>query len=199
LARGQREGNEVRHDHADDDERPSTGSRAGREEHGEHDADSGSRRPETASPTIGSSRKGFRIATPCVSLPSRKIAKVATATAAASSIVQPKSVTSGCGKAGSSKVFSEMSLVLSPVNDPRPIQASDPIPEASRPGTSTSGNLGPPRPVASIRMTAAMIGELNRNPSAEKAPAAASRPPPPLARPSGAAWQRRSPSPRQWR
>ena len=61
-----------------------------------------------------------------------------------------------------------MSAVLRPVNDPIPIETSEPIPAASRPGIRTSGIRDPPRPAASIRITAAMIGEPNRNETAAK-------------------------------
>ena len=67
-----------------------------------------------------------------------------------------------------------MSLVLSPVNAPIPIETSDPIPAARRPGIKTSGNRDPPRPAASIRITAAMIGEPNKNETAAKVPELAS-------------------------
>ena len=66
-----------------------------------------------------------------------------------------------------------MWLVLSPVHEPIPIETSDPIPAASRPGSSTSGSFGPPIPVASIRSTAAISGEPNRNETAANVPAAA--------------------------
>ena len=62
------------------------------------------------------------------------------------------------------------------MNDPIPIETSDPIPAASMPGTSTIGSLGPPIPVASIRITAAISGDSKMNDSAAKAPQAAISP-----------------------
>ena len=62
------------------------------------------------------------------------------------------------------------------MNDPIPSETSDPIPAASMPGTSTSGSLGPPIPVASIRITAAISGDSKMNDTAAKAPAAAISP-----------------------
>src|SRR5437763_1891732 len=74
-------------------------------------------------------------------------------------MLQPKSAMSGRANDGRERGPSAYALVLSPVHDPMPIEISDPIPAASSPGRSTSGNLAPPRPAASMRMTAAMIGE----------------------------------------
>ena len=48
------------------------------------------------------------------------------------------------------------------------------MPEASRPGSSTSVSFGPPRPVTSMMSTAASSGDWNRNDTAAKVPAAAS-------------------------
>jgi hypothetical protein len=66
----------------------------------------------------------------------RKIRKVTTAITAANGIVQRKSTRSGRAKAGRFSGLSEMSLVLSPVNDPIPIETSDPIPAARGRGRS---------------------------------------------------------------
>ena len=63
--------------------------------------------------------------------------------------------------------------MLSPVNDPIPSETSVPIPAASKPGISTTRSFGPPRPAASIRITAAISGEVKMNASAVKLPAAA--------------------------
>ena len=65
--------------------------------------------------------------------------------------------------------------MLSPVNEPIPSDTNDPMPAASSPGTSRSGSLAPPIPDASIRITAAISGELNTNDTAAKLPAAATR------------------------
>jgi hypothetical protein len=111
--------------------------------------------PATARPLAGSTRKGFAAANRCVSRARRKIANIATAMPAASSIDQPKSAKPGVSKGGNSSAGMEMSEVLRPVHDPMPIQTSEPIPEASRPGTSISGSRYPPIPEASIRSTAA--------------------------------------------
>ena len=63
--------------------------------------------------------------------------------------------------------------MLSPVNEPIPSDTNEPMPAASSPGTSSSGSLAPPIPDASIRITAAISGELNTNDTAAKLPAAA--------------------------
>ena len=78
-----------------------------------------------------------------------------------------------------------MSAVLSPVAAPMPIETSEPIPAARRPGIRTSGIRDPPSPAASIRITAAMIGEPNRNETAAKVAELASRCPTAVARPGG--------------
>jgi hypothetical protein len=122
--------------------------------------------PATTRPMAGRATNGRHSATRTVSRARRKIAKVTAAMAAARRIVQPKSATSGWGKCGSCRAPIAMSLVLSPVIDPIPIHTSDPIPAASRPGTSTRGSLGPPSPDASMRITAAMIGDPKRNDTA---------------------------------
>ena len=62
------------------------------------------------------------------------------------------------------------------MNDPIPTETSDPIPAASMPGTNTVGSLGPPIPVASISITAAISGDSKMNDSAAKAPQAAINP-----------------------
>ena len=62
--------------------------------------------------------------------------------------------------------------MLSPDNDPIPSDTSDPIPDASSPGTSRSRSLGPPMAIASIRITAAINGEEKMNDIAAKLPAA---------------------------
>ena len=83
------------------------------------------------------------------------------AIAAANGTVQRKSTTSGRGYSDSCSRLSEMSLLSTPVQAPSPIETSVPIPAAKRPGMSRTGSLLPPMPVASIRITAAMIGEPN--------------------------------------
>ncbi len=133
--------------------------------------------PATSRPTIGSTRNGRGVAIRCASRARRKITKVTTAIAAASGIVQRKSTKSGRAKDGRCSGLSEMSAVLRPVSDPSPIETSDPIPAASSPGIRTSGMRDPPRPAASIRITAAMIGDPNRKDTAAKvAEVASSRP-----------------------
>ena len=62
--------------------------------------------------------------------------------------------------------------MLRPVNEPTPMETRVPIPAASSPGTSTRRILAPPIPLASIRITAAMSGEVKMNDTAAKLPAA---------------------------
>ena len=66
-----------------------------------------------------------------------------------------------------------MLSVLSPVHDPMPTSMSDPMPAASMPGTSTTGNRGPPRPAASITTTEAIRGDSKIIARAANVPAAA--------------------------
>ena len=68
----------------------------------------------------------------------------------------------------------EMCVAPRPVHWPSPIETSDPIPAAIKPGTSTRGSLGPPSPAASIKITAAITGEPKRNEIAAKVEAVAS-------------------------
>ena len=56
------------------------------------------------------------------------------------------------------------------------MNTSDPIPAASSPGSSTSGRMAPPRPVASMIRTAPITGEPKIVETAAKLPAAAIRP-----------------------
>ena len=95
--------------------------------------------------------------------------KVTTAITAANGIVQRKSGRSGRARSGRFNGLNEMSPVLSPVNDPMPSETSDPIPAARRPGIRISGTAVA-SPAASSRITAAMIGEPNRNAIAAKVP-----------------------------
>ncbi len=74
--------------------------------------------------------------------------------------------------AGRSTGPSAYAALLNPVNEPNPSETSVPIPAASNPGMSTTRSLGPPRPVASIRITAAISGEAKMNARAVKLPAA---------------------------
>ena len=96
-----------------------------------------------------------------------------TATAAANGIVQRKSSRSGRANSGNGRVPSAKSLSLRPVNEPMPIETSDPMPAASRPGTSTIFSCAPPRPMASISSTAAITGEPKISATAENVPQAA--------------------------
>ena len=74
--------------------------------------------------------------------------------------------------------------MLKPDHDPSPMKTSEPIPAARRPGSSTSGRIGPPSPVASMMSTAPITGEPKIDETAAKLPAAAIRP---------SAWSRRVP------
>ena len=67
-----------------------------------------------------------------------------------------------------------MCVAPRPVHWPSPIETRDPIPAAVSPGIRTSGSLGPPSPAASIKITAAITGEPNRNEIAAKVEAVAS-------------------------
>ena len=69
---------------------------------------------------------------------------------------------------------------------PSPRNTSDPIPAATRPGSRTSGSVGPPSPAASMMITAPMIGLPKIVEIAAKLPAAPSRAAPGPARPAGA-------------
>ena len=55
-----------------------------------------------------------------------------------------------------------------------PMKTTEPIPADIRPGSNTSGSIGPPRPAASIRMIAPMTGEPKIVAIAANAAAAAS-------------------------
>src|SRR4051795_10412963 len=79
-------------------------------------------RPATATPASGMTRNGRGTARRCVHGAIRKITKVPTATATARTIVQPKSASSGRSNGGSFRAEIEISLVLSPVQEPIPIQ-----------------------------------------------------------------------------
>src|SRR6266849_5138413 len=98
-------------------------------------------RPDTAIPATGTSTNGRVVTTRTVLRASRKTTKLTIATAAASRMLQPKSAMSGRANDGRERGPSAYALVLSPVHDPMPIETSDPIPAARRPGSSTSGSL----------------------------------------------------------
>src|SRR5436190_12767908 len=134
-------------------------------------------RPATAIPPAGTSSRGREPTTGTTSLARRKISRVPRAIAAARGIVQAKSTKSGRANGARGRTPIEMWVVLSPVHWPSPIETRDPIPAAIRPGIRTSGNLGPPNPAASIRSTAAITGEPNRNEIAAKVEAVARRRP----------------------
>ena len=104
---------------------------------------------------------------------SRKMAHAPTAIAAPNGTVQTKSRKSGRSNSGSASAPSAKSLSLRPVNEPMPIETSDPMPAASRPGTSTIFSCAPPRPMASISSTAAITGEPKISATAENVPQAA--------------------------
>ena len=91
-------------------------------------------------------------------------------------IVQPKSLQLGPAKCGTGNAVSARALVLSPVQFPMPMNTSEPIPPASRPGSSTTGSIAPPRPVASMMTTAPITGEPKIVEIAAKLPAAAINP-----------------------
>ncbi len=63
--------------------------------------------------------------------------------------------------------------VPNPVSESSPTKMSVPTPAASRPGSSTSPSMAPPRPAASISRNAPAIGEPNNVLMAAKLPAAA--------------------------
>ena len=64
--------------------------------------------------------------------------------------------------------------VPSPVQWPRPMNTSAPMPDASSPGTSTSSIVGPPSPPASISRNAPTMGEPSSVLTDAKLPVAAS-------------------------
>ena len=64
-------------------------------------------------------------------------------------------------------------MCRTPVRASRPTKMSAPTPEASRPGSSTTPSMGPPRPEASISRNAPAMGEPRRVLIAAKLPAAA--------------------------
>ena len=66
--------------------------------------------------------------------------------------------------------------MLNPENDPSPRKTSEPTPDASNPGRSTTGRTAPPSPVASTISTAPITGEPKIDATAAKLPAAAIRP-----------------------
>ena len=80
---------------------------------------------------------------------------------------------SGRANSGSGRTPIEMSLVLSPVQEPMPMETSEPIPAAIRPGTRTTRSCEPPSPIASIRMIEAISGDPSRNETAAKVEEAA--------------------------
>ena len=94
----------------------------------------------------------------------------------ASPIVQAKSLPSGPPNSGSGKGLSCQALVLSPLQSANPMNTSEPIPAASRPGSRSSVAVAPPSPTASMMITAPMIGEPKIVEMAAKLPAAASSP-----------------------
>ena len=106
-------------------------------------------------------------------MPPRMIPAVTTAITIARAIVHPNSATVGRASEDSGSGPRAYALVLSPVKEPIPIETSVPIPAASMPGRSTTLSFGPPSPVASSRITAAISGEVKINASAAKLPAAA--------------------------
>ena len=62
--------------------------------------------------------------------------------------------------------------MLSPVQCAIPMKTSEPIPPAMSPGIKMSGSVAPPRPDASMMITAPTIGEPKITEIAAKAPAA---------------------------
>ena len=100
---------------------------------------------------------------------------VATATTTASTMVQPKSAQPGPPYSGRGNGLSDQAAVLNPDHDPNPMNTSEPIPAAIRPGSNTTDSIGPPRPMASITSTAPITGEPKIDESAAKLPAAAIR------------------------
>ena len=104
------------------------------------------------------------------------ITKTTTAAATASRIVQPKCAQLGPPNGGSGNGLNDQAALLRPENDPSPMNTSEPIPAARSPGRSTTGRIGPPRPVASMSSTAPMTGEPKIVETAAKLPAAAIRP-----------------------
>ncbi len=104
------------------------------------------------------------------------ITKTTTAAATASRIVQPKWAQLRPPNGGNGNGLNDQAALLRPENDPSPVKTSAPIPAAKSPGRSTTGRIGPPRPVASITSTAPMTGEPKIVETAAKLPAAAIRP-----------------------
>jgi len=100
------------------------------------------------------------------------IANATTAAASASTIVHPKSPQPGPPKCGSGNGLSDHALVLRPENDPSPMKTREPMPAATRPGSRTTGSTAPPRPVASMMITAPITGDPKMVEMAAKLPAA---------------------------
>ncbi len=86
-------------------------------------------------------------------------------------IAHPNSATVGVPTLGRSGMVSEK--LPSPVQLSSPTKMSDPMPAATRPGTSTSPIVGPARPEASMSRNAPSSGDPSRVLMALKLPAAA--------------------------
>ena len=89
-------------------------------------------------------------------------------------IAHPNSAPSGWLKGGRLGTASEK--VPWPVHASNPMKISEPIPAATRPGTSTSPSIGPPSPDASITKKAPVSGEPRRVLTAAKLPEAPTTP-----------------------
>ena len=133
-------------------------------------------RPPTARATIGTTTKGRTSVAAFTVRPIRTMTKTATATPAASRIVHPNAASVGVWYFGRVRGAMAYALALRPVTEPMPMNTSEPIPAANNPGSRTMGRVAPPRPAASMMMTAPTIGDPKREEMAAKLAAAAIRP-----------------------
>ncbi len=126
----------------------------------------------TTRPTSGMITNGFFGTSPAVARPSRRTGMVTTAAARPITMAQPIWPQVGWENAERCNGVSEYALVLRPVQSPMPMNTSDPMPAAIRPGSTISGSVAPPKPAASITRIAATIGEPKIAEMAAKPPAA---------------------------
>ena len=107
----------------------------------------------------------------CSRRPSHRMPEPTRAAASPMTRAQPNSPAVGepkCGRPGMAR-----EKVPRPVQAFSPMKMSEPMPAASRPGTSTSPSIGPPSPDASISRNAPMMGEPSSVLMAAKLPAEA--------------------------
>ena len=102
---------------------------------------------------------------------SSEMARPTTVAAAPNASAQRNIAPVGCSKAGSPGSASEN--VPKPVSESSPMKMSVPIPAASRPGSSTTPSIAPPRPDASRSRKAPSSGDPSSDAIAAKLPAAA--------------------------